>query len=246
MEEKLAVKENAVELLVKQLELRAKKKQYGIIVLSSATDPYLHIENELGLTRKLLEVILHYKFPLHVITKSDLVIRDFDLLKQIDKAAILPGDLQHKLLHRCFITFSFSTINDGTGKIFEPGAPSPSIRLETLKTALKEQFHSGISLMPLLPYISDTAEQLEKAFSTFAAIGAKYIFPAGLTLFGDNPSDSKQLILRAIEKHYPNLLEKYQKLFAGNNTQLPFYYQQAFIVKAKELSEKYSMKNSII
>src|SRR5580765_5493213 len=73
MADKLSVKSNAVEILEKQLHNRAKKNQYGIIVLSSATDPYLQFEKELGLTRKILEVILKYRFPVHIITKSDLV-----------------------------------------------------------------------------------------------------------------------------------------------------------------------------
>src|SRR6478736_1588868 len=131
MEEKLAVKENAVEVLEKQLQSRAKKSQYGIIVLASATEPYLQFEKELGLTRKILELILKYRFPVHIITKSDLVTRDFDLLKQIDQTAILPPDLEGKLCHKALITFSFSTVDDGIGKIVEPGATPPSARLET-------------------------------------------------------------------------------------------------------------------
>src|SRR4051812_40799020 len=71
MEEKLSVKMNAPELLEKQLRLRAKKNQYGIIVMSSATDPYLQAEKDTQLTRQLLEIILAYRFPLHVITKSN-------------------------------------------------------------------------------------------------------------------------------------------------------------------------------
>ena len=84
MAEKLGVKRNAVDLLDRALALRARKKQYGIIVLSSATDPYLQFEQTELLTRQLLEIIVHYRFPVHIITKSDLVSRDFDLLKQID------------------------------------------------------------------------------------------------------------------------------------------------------------------
>src|SRR5215831_13868455 len=82
MEEKLSVKVNALEVLEKQLHNRAKKNQYGFIVLSSATDPYLQIEKDYLLTRKILELILKYKFPVHIITKSDLVIRDYDLLHE--------------------------------------------------------------------------------------------------------------------------------------------------------------------
>lgn len=121
MEEKLSVKTNAIELLERQLHNRAKKGQYGIIVLSSATDPYLQFEKEEKLTRQILEVILHYRFPVHIITKSDLVIRDLDILRKINGSAILPPDLDKKTTQKVFITFSFSTLDDAIGKIFEPG-----------------------------------------------------------------------------------------------------------------------------
>lgn len=107
MEERLSYKANAAELLEKQLALRARKGQYGIIVLSSATDPYLQFEQEYELTRKLLEIILKYRFPVHIITKSDLVIRDLDLLAEINRSAILPAELEDKLEQKAIITFSF-------------------------------------------------------------------------------------------------------------------------------------------
>src|SRR6185295_14949818 len=125
-----------------------------------------------------------YRFPVHVITKSDLVIRDFDLLKEINRTAILPPDLQNTLSQKVFITFSFSTIDNSIAKIFEPGATPPGKRLQTLETTLRNGFLSGVSLMPLLPYITDTGEHLNKMFSTFKQTGVNYIFPASLTLFG--------------------------------------------------------------
>ncbi|MEP7169444.1 MAG: radical SAM protein [Bacteroidota bacterium] len=244
MDEKLSVKINAVEILEKQLHNRAKKKQYGIIVLSSATDPYLQFEKELGLTRKILELILKYRFSLHVFTKSDLVVRDFDLLKEINRQAILPADLQGKLSQKVFITFSFSTIDNATSKIFEPRATPPDKRLQTLQTTLQNGFLSGVSLIPLLPYITDTGENLHKMFSTFKQIGVNYIFPASLTLFGNTSSDSKTLVLKAVEKHYPHLLGKYQKFFSSSN-QMPPYYQSAFYKKTKELCKEYGLADRI-
>ena len=244
MEDKLSIKTNAVELLEKQLALRAKKGQYGIIVLSSSTDPYLQFEKEYKLTRKLLEVILHYRFPVHIITKSDLVTRDFDLLKKIEKSAILPPDLEGKISQRSFITFSFNTLDDAVAKIFEPGATLPSIRLQTLQKTLNYGFLSGVSMMPFIPFISDTTESLEKMFSTFKEVGAQYVFPATITLFGEGKSDSKILMLRAIEKHYPHLLEKYHQFFDHAN-QLPTFYQKAFYQKMDELMQKYNLKQTI-
>lgn len=245
MEEKLSIKENAAELLDKQLSLRAKQQQYGIIVLSSATDPYLQPEQEQGLTRQLLEIILKHRFPVHIITKSDLVTRDFDLLHAINEAAILPPDLQDRLNHKAFITFSFSTTDDATGRIFEPGATPPSQRLVTLKSALDQGFHSGVSLMPLLPYISDTTAQLELMFTTFRNLGVHYLFPASITLFGNEAAHSKPLVLRAIAKHYPELMEKYHRFF-NHSDSMPAYYREAFGRKMQELLQQYGLKSSII
>jgi DNA repair photolyase len=245
MEEKLAVKTNAVALLEKQLHHRAKKGQYGIIVLSSATDPYLQFEKEYQLTRQLLEVIAHYKFPVHIITKSDLVLRDLDLLKKIDTDAILPADLAVTLKNKAIITFSFSTIDDAIAKIFEPGATLPSIRLKTMKSVIDSGFKCGVSMMPLLPYISDTTEHLDLMFQTFKDIGAHYVFPATITLFGNGSSDGKTLMLRAIDIHYPQLADKYQQLFSNSN-ELPAYYREAFGKKAKELCLQYGINDRII
>lgn len=244
MEEKLAVKTNAVDLLEKALRNRAKKNQYGIIVLSSATDPYLQIEKEYGLTKQLLEVILKYQFPVHMITRSDLIIRDFKLLKEIEKAAILPKELEGNLSQKSFITFSFSTLDDDVARIFEPGATPPSARLAALKAALSENFLSGVSLMPLLPFISDTGENLEFMFEKFSEIGARYVFPATLTLFGTEKADSKTLVMKAVRKHYPALEGKYKKFFDTSH-EMPKYYRDAFGAKIKELGDKYNLPDRI-
>jgi DNA repair photolyase len=245
MEEKLSIKSNAIELLDKQLKLRAAKNQYGFIVLSSATDPYLQFEKEEKITRRILELILKYRFPVHVITRSDLVTRDLDLLHEINKNAVLPMDLAQQTKHKVFITFSFSSVDDKVAKIFEPGATPPSVRLETLKEVSKHNFHTGVSMMPMLPYISDTTESLHNMFSAFKLSEAKYVMPATITLFGNETSDSKTLVLRAVEKHYPHLLDKYKKFFS-NNHELPSYYNKAFYKKMLELGDHYQLKNRIL
>jgi DNA repair photolyase len=222
-----------------------KKNQYGIIVLSSVTDPYLQFEEKTRLTRQILELILKYRFPVHIITKSDLVRRDFDILKAINEEAILPADLQDKLSHKVFMTFSFVTLDPSTAKIFEPGAKLPGKRLQVLKESLDHGFFSGVSLMPLLPYISDTGDNLHLIFRTFKEAKVNYIFPATLTLFGNGIADSKTLVLRAVEKHYPHLLEKYTRFFE-TSTEMPAYYSKAFYAKMKELSITYGLKNSIL
>lgn len=245
LEMKTSVKVNAPELLEKQLRLKAQKGQYGIIVLASATDPYLQFEEELQITRKLLKIIAFYRFPVHIITKSPLVERDFDLLKEIDENAIIPKDLQGKLLNGTLITFSFSTIDNEIGKLFEPGAPKPSERLKALEKTAQAGFKTGVSMMPLLPYITDTTEHLNKMYTAFKNCGAQYIIPATITLFGNKSSDSKTLVFNAVQKNYPELLAKYEKLFA-KNSQLPKYYNNAFADKVIELSKYFNIPSHII
>jgi len=244
MENSLAVKTNSVELLKKQLAAKAKKGEYGIIVLSSATDPYLKVEEELKMTRQMLEVILHYKFPVHIITRSNLVTRDIDLLKEINKNAILPIDLRDKLKGGVIVSFSFSTLNDSVAKIFEPGATPPSKRLKAVKEIKKAGLTTGISLMPLLPFISDTAEQLELFYETFKEMNVDYVMPASLTLFGTGKADSKTLVLNAVIKHFPHLAIKYKKFFSYSDG-MPLYYRTAFDKKMKELMEKYDIPDRI-
>jgi DNA repair photolyase len=245
MEEKLSVKSNAAELLAKQLKLRASKNQYGIIVLSSSTDPYLQFEKTEKITRQMLEVIRDYRFPVHIITRSDLVTRDFDILHEINRNAILPPDLERKLKDKVIVTFSFSTIDNGVAKIFEPGATAPSLRLETLKKTSEEGFLTGVSMMPLIPYISDTSESLNNMFTAFKKAGARYVMPAGITLFGNGTGDSKTLMFRAIEKHFPHLIDKYHRFF-DHSTELPEFYQKAFYKKMKEMSETYQVWDRIL
>ncbi len=244
LEKSLSVKTNAIEVLDKQLTNRAKKNQYGIIVLSSATDPYLQIEKKYELTRAALQVIRKHKFPVHIITKSDLIERDFDILHDINQSAVLPDDL--KLLKKgVMISYSFSTLRDDVGKIFEPGATPPSKRLKTLQKTIDQGFLTGVSMMPLLPYISDTTEQLHHMFSTFKEKKVNYVLPATITLFGSGKADSKTLMLEAIRKHFPELEEKYNRFFS-NSSEMPTYYRTAFYKKMEELCKAYELKNNIL
>lgn len=244
LEESLSVKKNAIEILDRQLFNRAQKQQFGFIVLSSATDPYLQVETKYEMTRQALEVIAKHKFPVHIITKSDLIERDFDLLHQIDQNAILPKDLSKTLGRGTIVSFSFSTLDDAVAKIFEKGATKPSLRIQAIEKTVAEKLHTGISLMPLLPFVSDTTEHLEHLFKTFAALNVNYILPASLTLFGNGEADSKTLVMNAIKKHFPELETKYQKYFQ-NGYQMPEYYRKAFVQKMKELSLKYKISDKI-
>lgn len=110
---------------------------------------------------------------------------------------------------------------------------------------MDQGFLSGVSLMPLIPYISDTNEQLRKSFSLFKRIGIDYILPATLTLFGNDKADSKTLMLNAVNRHYPELNEKYERFFSSN-IQMPIYYQNAFRKRMRKLCMEYELKDNIL
>ena len=242
--EKIVVKKDATAILDKQLAKRAKKNEYGFIAVGSATDAYMQIEEEIGLTRDFLRVILQHRFPVFISTKSDLIQRDFDLLKKIDEAALLPEDLKQNPGRGVIISFSFSTLDEKLAWQIEPGAPSPQKRLETLKSCSDNGFLCGVNAMPLLPFITDTDEELERIIVAAKQYGANYIIIAGLTLFGNDERESKQLVFRFLRSNYPDLVEKYEKMY-GSVYYPSWQYQQQLKKRADALCEKYKIRNSI-
>lgn len=118
---------NAPRVLDKELSKLAIAGQYGFIALSSAAEPWRQVEEKYKVTRRCLEVISRYRFPVHCFTKSTLILRDVDVLKKISEDAVLPEDL--KDASGVLVTFSFSTLRGDVARIFEPGAPTPRERL---------------------------------------------------------------------------------------------------------------------
>lgn len=239
MAEKLSVKQNALAILRRQLAARARKQQQGFVVLSSATDAYLPLEEKEMLTRGILELLLEYRFPVHIITRSPLVLRDLDLLRQINEQALLPPDMA-SYRHKAVITFSFSTIDPVVARQFEPGAPGPAQRLQAMKSCADAGFMTGVSLMPLLPFISDRPEQLSRLYAAFHEHGARYVFPASITLWGEEAADSKQLVMQAVQQYYPQYAEQYRLLFA-RNSQVPDAYNKALQAAAAAAANRYGL-----
>ena len=241
----VAAKSNAVPILKRQLKNSIRRNERGFIVLGSASDPYPTVEKELKLTREILGIIKRFRFPLHLLTKSTMITRDIDILNIINEVAILPSDLKYKLDCGVIISFSFSTLNEEIARILEPGAPSPIKRLETMKEFSDAGFKTGIINMPVLPFISDGEEEIEFMVKTAKNYGAHYILSAGLTLFGDDPSNCKTLYFKFLKENYPNLLFDTKNLFRGLSAPSKDY-QNDLVNKFAEITRKYDIKNSII
>ena len=241
----LQVKINAPEVLYRQLKNRARKREYGFIGLGSSTDPYPPLEKDLKLTQELLKIIYRFKFPVNVTTKSKLILRDMELLKKMDEKAVLPPNLKGKLEHGVIVSFSFSTVDPGLAKIFEPGCSTVEERLETMQKFKEEGFLVGVNLMPLLPFLSDSEEELDKMIGTMKEYGADFILVAGLTLFGDEPNDCKVRYYETLNEHFPDVVVETRRLF-GNSFAPPGKYQNDLAKIALKLALKHGIRTRIL
>ncbi len=188
------VKGNAIELLRKEL---AGKRVVGTIGTGSMNDPYMPLEAEKRLLCRALETIAEFHFPIHIITKSDLVLRDLDLLLQISQVYAA-------------VTFTITTRDDGLAKILEPGAPVPSRRLSAMRALSEKGILTGVTLMPVLPFIEDDEENIASIVSCAHENGAAYILPAfGMTL----RDRQRAYYYDKLDKHFPGLRGRYEKAF---------------------------------
>lgn len=233
-----------LQVLEKQLRLRAAKGEYGIVAVGSATDAYIHHEATYQLTRGILQLLLKYHFPVFISTKTTLIKRDIDLLQEINKVAILPADLQGKV-PGVILAASLSSLDENITNMLEPGAAKPHERLQLMQYLRSEGFTAGVNAIPLLPYISDTDKALENIIAAARAHNANFILTGGLTLFGDGVADSKTLYYKFLQRYNAALIPAYNQLY-GSNFYAPHYYQQALSQKAAALCDKYNIKNSIL
>jgi DNA repair photolyase len=202
-------------------------------------------EKEFQLTEGFLKLLLKYRFPVFISTKCSLILRDVELLKEIDRTAILPDDLKDHLKRGVILSVSVSTMNETISQTLEPGAISAFERLQLIQRLKQEGFLCGVNAIPVLPFISDTEEELEEIISSAKQHDADYIFVGGLTLFGSNPADSRTLYLKFIERKFPHLISAYDQLY-GDKFYPPRWYQEQLQLRVTKLCSKHKIRNSIL
>ena len=200
--EDIEAKQNAPELL--EAALRKKRKRC-VIGTGSMCDPYIPIEKELRLTRRCLEIIDRYNFGAAVLTKSDLVLRDLDLLSSINKKA------------KAVVQMTITTADDELCKILEPGVCPTSRRVQVLRECKERGIPTVVWLSPLLPFINDTRENIDTIAGFCAEAGVKAIlcFGIGLTLREGNREYFYAALDRAAlrDSRFAGMKERYQKTF---------------------------------
>jgi DNA repair photolyase len=210
-ERKIFVKQHAANLLRQELK---KVKKGEEIAIGTATDPYQPAERRYEITRAILEEFARHRgLELGIVTKSNLVVRDAALLREIG---------QH---NRLFVNLTITTVNTDLARILEPRAPRPDLRLEAVRQLNLAGVPAGVICAPVLPGITDAPRDLEALVEAAAEAGAKSIFANPLFL---KPC-SASVFIPFLEKEFPQLVANYRER----------YEQRAFLPPAfgKRLSE---------
>lgn len=187
----ILVKVNALELLRKEL---ASKRVKGVIGLGSMNDPFMPIEREWDLTGQALAVIAEFGFPVHLITKSDLVLKDLETLCVINQTY-------------ASVSFTLTTTDDALAAKVEPLAPRPSARLAAMRVLADHGIQTGVTLMPVLPFIEDNEENISAIVEQAAAAGARYILPwMGMSL----RDRQREYYYQQLNRLFPGLRQRYE------------------------------------
>ena len=201
--EDIEVKQNAPELLEKALSTKRKKCMIGTGAMS---DPYMHCEEELRLTRRCLEIIRRYGFGVAIQTKSDRILRDIDLLDEIHHSA------------KSVVQMTLTTYDDNLCRIVEPNVCTTKRRIEVLEQMQERGIPTVVWMTPILPFINDTEENITAILNECVRVGVKGIidFGMGLTL----RQGDREYYYAALDRHFPGLKRRYMQQY-GNAYVLP-------------------------
>ncbi|MDO4865375.1 MAG: radical SAM protein [Clostridia bacterium] len=201
--EDVEVKRNAPELL--DMALRSKRRK-GMVGTGAMSDPYMHCEEELRLTRSCLEIILKNGFGAAIQTKSDRILRDIDLLDEINRSA------------KCVVQMTLTTYDDDLCRILEPNVCNTKRRIEVLERMRDRGIPTVVWLTPILPFINDTEENVAAILKECVRVGVKGVvdFGMGLTL----REGDREYYYAALDRHFPGMKARYAKRY-GNAYALP-------------------------
>lgn len=221
--EDIEVKINAPQLLEKALKSKRKKCMIGT---GAMCDPYLHIEENLKLTRKCLELIDQYEYGVAVQTKSTRVLRDMDLLKSINDKT------------KAVVQMTMTTYDETLCKILEPNVSTTKERFETLLQFKEAGIPTVVWLTPILPFINDTEENIREILEYCVEAGVKGIicFGMGVTLRDGN----REYFYKALDKHFPGIKNKYIRTY-GNAYDIPSPNNENLLEIFKEVCVKNGM-----
>ena len=200
--EDIEVKRNAPELLEKALSSKRRKCMIGTGAMS---DPYMHCEEKLRLTRRCLEIIRKYGFGVAIQTKSDRILQDIDLLDEINHSA------------KCVVQVTLTTYDDDLCRIIEPNVCNTKRRIEVLEKMRERGIPTIVWMTPILPFINDTPDNIAAILKECVRAGVKGVICMGMGLTlreGD-----REYYYAALDKFFPGIKRKYIERY-GNAYEL--------------------------
>jgi DNA repair photolyase len=188
------VKINALDLLEKEL---SHKRVKGVVGTGSMNDPYMPVEKQYCMTGRSLELIARYGFGVHINTKSVLVVRDVELLRRIGRV-------------HATVAFSISTEDDDLSRKVEPGAPSSSERFRAMRMLADQGIAVGTCMMPILPFLEDSAENITAIVEQTVEHGGSFILP----WFGMSMRDrQREYYYEQLDRLFPGVRPNYERAF---------------------------------
>ncbi|SDX51397.1 DNA repair photolyase [Marininema mesophilum] len=215
------VKRDAAEVL--RGELKRGRWKGGGIAIGTVTDPYQQLEGKLRITREILQVLRDYGVPVSITTRSPLILRDVDLLKDMKIDSI---------------NISISTLSEEVWKKTEPSSPHPRQRLRTVKKLSQAGVMAGIFLAPIMPFITDSDEQLEEVIQKAAEHDAQFLIPSVLRLKPDVKDWFLRQMHRSFPRVYPRLVRMYEGAYAPEEVIQEIQMKVFYFAKEVGLSTK--------
>lgn len=223
--EDIEVKRNAPQLL--EQALRAKRRPC-MIGTGAMCDPYMHCEEELGLTRRCIELIERYGFGLSIQTKSDRILRDIDLLARINQKT------------KCVVQITMTTYDEDLCRIVEPNVSTTARRFEVLQAMHERGIPTIVWMTPILPWINDTRENVEGIldYCVRAHVYGIITFGMGMTL----RDGDREYYYAALDRHFPGLSTRYRQTY-GNAYELPSPHHETLMPIVYETCRRHGIRS---
>jgi len=207
--------------LIPRLRREAAGLEGQLVSISNSSDPYPRLEAQTGLMRNCLEILSQNNCRVQIITKSNLVVRDVDLLRRVPSV----------------VSLTITTDNDGTAKLIEPNAPPPSERLKALKTLIESGIPTSVRIDPIIPFVNDSPEKLVESV---ARMGVRHITSSTYKVKPDDWRRFSTAVPKIAEKLRPLYFERGQKM--GGYTCLPKDLRSDLMRKVAFLAKKYGLE----
>lgn len=224
-EDKIYAKADAAGILRRELR---KVDPGEAIAIGTATDPYQPAERRYGRTRSILEVFaVERGRRLSITTKSDLVVRDLELLREVSRANVLSVNL------------TITTLNTELARLLEPRAPRPDLRLAAVRALAQDGICAGVFPNPVMPFITDREESLDELAAACAAAGAQYFGGGPLFLM----SSAQKMFFPFLEEHFPELARWYREHY-GRNPYLKGDYRETLRRRIQAIRERHGLRSA--